>query len=66
MTLTIQPFKRPFIWSLRYNWNTPDGLYYDPDTGEVFSLSVEPYVMYIGRLPSTYTKQIEQLSLDGT
>jgi len=54
MTLNILPFTRPYVWSIRSNWNTPDGLYFDPISGELFSVSKAPYVQYIGRLPSSY------------
>ncbi len=63
MTQKLEPFKRPFVWSLRYNWNTPDGLYYDPVTGEMFSVTKESYVQYLGRLPDTYLSQSTQIEL---
>jgi hypothetical protein len=56
MILTVTPFTRPYVWSIRSNWNTPDGLYFDPTSGELFSVSNNPYVQYLGRLPSEYVK----------
>jgi len=54
MTLTLTPLQEPFIWSLRANWDTPNGLYYNPVNGGMFSLTDDPYVTYMGRLPSRY------------
>ncbi len=55
MTLTLIPERRPYMWSLRANWPVLEhGLYYDPVTGEMFSVSDSPYVNYLGRLPEVY------------
>ncbi len=63
MTLELKSFKRPFVWSLRCNWNTPDGLFYDPVSGEMFSVTKEEYVQYLGRLPKIYLNQPQQMEL---
>jgi len=62
MTLQLQPFQRPYVWSLRCNWNTSNGLYYDPVSGEMFSVSKDTYVQYLGRLPSEYLNK-QQMEL---
>jgi hypothetical protein len=62
MTHTLHPHDRPFVWSLRCNWDTPNGLFYDPQTGEMFSVTKDTYVQYLGRLPKVYLKQ-QQLEL---
>jgi len=54
MTLNLLPLKEPFIWSIRANWNVPDGLYYNTTNGAMYSVTEEPYVQYMGRLPSRY------------
>ncbi len=54
MILNIKPQERPFVWSLRHNWPVDDGLYYDPVSGELFSLTDKAYVNYLGRLPEVY------------
>lgn len=47
----INPFKRPYVWTFRYNWNCPDGLYYDPENGDIYDVnSSSQYVNYIGQL----------------
>ena len=66
MTLCITPYTRPYVWSIRSNWNTPNGIYYDPTSGELFSVSDEPYAQYIGRLPEIYLNEPEQLQIVGT
>ena len=62
MTYELKPHKRPFVWSLRCNWNTHDGLFYDANTGEMFSVSNSDYVQYLGRLPTEYLNK-NQLEL---
>jgi len=57
MTLHLTPHTQPFIWSIRANWTVPNGLYYDPISGEMFSVTDYPYVSYLGRLPDSYTKE---------
>jgi len=57
MTLTLTPLQEPFIWSLRANWDAPNGLYYNPINGGMFSLTDDPYVCYMGRVPSNYLKE---------
>ncbi len=51
MEYTIKPCTQPFVWSLRSNWEIPNGTYYDTNNGSVFYLTDEPYVSYIGRIP---------------
>jgi hypothetical protein len=64
MTLHLKPHNRPFIWSIRANWSvTEEGLYYDPVSGEMFSVSDNPYVTYLGRLPKQYLNQPTQKKL---
>lgn len=58
MTLELKPHKRPFVWSLRCNWNTPDGLFYDPVSGEMFSVTKKAYVQYLGRLPEVHFSEV--------
>jgi len=65
MTLNLKPHRRPYVWSIRANWNVPDGLYFDPTSGEMFSVSNEAYVSYLGRIPDKYLKDT-QLNLVGT
>jgi hypothetical protein len=65
LILTVYPKERPYIWSIRANWPVPDGLYFDPTSGEMYSVSSEPYVMYVGRIPDKYLKD-PQLNLVGT
>jgi hypothetical protein len=66
MNHTLQPSQRPYVWSIRDNWSVDNGLYYDPVSGEMFSVTSNPYVMYLGRLPDEYLKQSDQLNLVGT
>lgn len=66
MTHELRPFKRPFVWSLRCNWNTPDGLFYDPVSGEMFSVTTADYVQYLGRLPEEYLNKQQLELLAGT
>jgi len=55
MKLELKPEKRPYIWSIRANWPVLEhGLYYDPDTGEMFYVSESEYVNYIGMIPKRY------------
>lgn len=62
MTLNLLPKRRPYVWSLRNNWDVPNGLYYDEVSGEMFSVTSKPYVMYLGRLPDEYlNKQQKEL-----
>jgi len=64
--MTVYPRKRPNVWSIRTNWDVPNGLYYNPTSGEMFSVSKEPYVLYIGRIPEEYLEKQQQLTLVGT
>jgi hypothetical protein len=64
MTLNLLPHPRPYVWSIRANWPvTEEGLYYDPTSGEMFSVSDNPYVTYLGRLPKQYLNQPTQQEL---
>ncbi len=51
MIYTIYPCTKPDIWPVRENWNYANGMYYDTRTGDLFLLSKEPFVSYIGRIP---------------
>jgi len=57
MTLTLTPMQEPFIWSIRANWDVPDGMYYNTTSGAMYSVTNDPYVIYMGRLPSNYLKE---------
>ncbi len=57
MYLTLKPHQEPFIWSIRANWSVPDGMYYNTTSGAMFSVTEEPYVQYMGRVPSNYLKE---------
>jgi len=61
MTLILTPYREPFIWSIRANWPVDDGLYYNPYNGGMFSVTKEPYVQYMGRVPSNYLKDKNDL-----
>ena len=59
---TINPANKPSVWIERKRWSVPDGFYYDTFSGEIFYLSKNTYVEYLGRMPN---KQ-KQLELVGT
>lgn len=63
MTLELEPMQEPFIWSIRANWEVADGLYYNPVSGAMFSVTSEPYVQYMGRIASNY---LDKTSVVGT
>jgi hypothetical protein len=48
---TIYPCTKPDIWPVRDNWNYTKGMYYDTASGDVFLVSEEAYVVYVGRIP---------------
>jgi hypothetical protein len=56
MILTLYPIQEPFIWSIRANWDVPNGMYYNTNNGAMYSVTDNPYVQYMGRIPSNYLK----------
>ena len=58
----ILPTHKPAVWIERKRWSVDNGFYYDTFSGEIFYLSDNTYVEYLGRMPN---KQ-KELDLVGT
>lgn len=58
-TYLLQPTTKPAVWVERHRWGDDNGLYYDTFSGEIFHLTDNKYVEYIGRLNLNQQKELE-------